>query len=104
MKSTDTTSFTRQQYFNKECSHREYYAQFVSIGTKNRVLRLIGLENLQASKDEHLNDIPLSKWDSVFAGGAPFEINSAMRAAGDFPTMAGLVCIAKEAAHQILER
>ena len=93
---------TRQNYLNGECSHREYYAQFVSEGVKNRVSQAIGDARIKASRDPHFNDIPLGEWDMVI-GVFPANIANAMREAGDYPTLSGAVCIAKEAARQIKE-
>lgn len=91
--------FTRKQYLNKECSHREYYAQFVTEPVKARVRMCIGWERLKNSTDEHLNDIPLRLWDTLGAVGTKREWD----AADDYPTMAGRTCIYKEAARQIIE-
>jgi hypothetical protein len=66
---------------------------------KWRLVRYIGLDRLLESKDEHLNDIPLRTWDLFIAG--PLAIT--MKSVGDFMSMAGNVCIAKEAARQIIE-
>lgn len=94
--------FTRQQYLNKECTHRQYYAQFVTQGIIDRVLRGIGKEKIINSTDEHLNDIPLQKWDCLLPT-FPSSIANKMRECGDHPTLAGAVCICKEAARQIQE-
>lgn len=93
--------FTRKQYLNKECSHREYYGQFVTPRVLAVVKRQIGTKAINNSTDPHLNDIPLSKWDAVFFGGFHNDMAKIMRDLGDFPTLAGGVCIAKEAAKQI---
>lgn len=92
---------TRQDYMNGKCTHREYYAQFVTEQTRQSVLRNIGLERLQQSTDPHLNDIRLSRWDGLEI--VTREMDAAMREAGDWPSLAGKVCIAKEAARQILD-
>ncbi len=92
--------YTRKQYLNKECTHREYYGQFVNAGTKARVLSGIGLEALKKSTDPHFNDIPLHKWDRLVPkcpGSAGFA------KAGDYYTLADGVSLLKEAARQILE-
>lgn len=93
------TEFTRKQYLNNDCTHREYYSQFVTDGYKNAIKSFIGLENLMQSKDKNLNDIPLNKWDN-----APLTtgVNQKMLELGDYLTLAGKVCIAKEAARQII--
>lgn len=98
---------TRKEYMSADRkdgkAHRAYYAQFVTPGTKARVLAVIGRAGLLASKDASFNDIPLPRWYWVCPRLIPVELNKAMRAAGDYPTPAGLVCIAKEAAQQIVE-
>lgn len=82
--------------------HREYYGQFVTDRVKRCVLQTIGQADLVASKDEHMNDIPLKRWDAVMPL-VHADIAAKMRLLGDYPTPAGTVCIVKEAAKQILE-
>lgn len=94
---------TRKEYLDGAVSHREYYAQFVTEGVKQLVEKRIGIDRLKKSTDEHLNDIPLKTWDNLFSTGVPKYIGDKLREAGDFPTMAGAVCILKEAARQILD-
>ena len=91
---------TRKEYLNHDCTFAEYYGQFVDSGVMARVLHVISLDELTNSNDEHLNDIELSRWDAVLAP-FPKHIGDQMRECGDFPTMAGAVCIAKEAARQL---
>jgi len=93
---------TRKQYLDKENTHREYYSQFVTQGVKNRVLQRFDMETLKAGKDEHFNNTPLQAWDNLLSP-VPFEIAGKMRECGDYPTMAGSVCILKEAALQLVE-
>lgn len=88
---------TRQQYIDQECTHSEYYAQFVTESTKRVLMRTIPLASLLASNDPNLNDIPLIRWDNL-----PTPIGS-MKAWGDSVSLAGKVCIYKEAARQIIE-
>jgi hypothetical protein len=94
--------YTRQEYLEQKCSHRNYYGQFVTQQVLSRVMSYIGSSVIVKSKDPHFNDIPLARWDAMFPT-CPGDINNAMRACGDYPTKAGLVCIAKEAAKQIQE-
>ena len=49
--------YTRQQYMDKECTHHQYYSQFVTQATKDFVIREFGMKKLNASKCEHLNDL-----------------------------------------------
>ena len=91
---------TRKQYLNGECTHREYYAQFVDERTKHHVRFGIGMKTLRASTCEHLNDITLKRWDRLVPcapGSGKF------KEAGDSYTLSGGVCMLKEAAKQLLE-
>lgn len=91
--------FSRQQYLNKECTHAEYYGQFVTGAVKSAVRCSIGKDAIVKSNDPHFNDIPLAKWDRL-----SFPVSSKkIKEAGDYLTKAGFVCIAKEAARQIKE-
>lgn len=80
--------------------HRSYYAQFISAATINRVVSSIGKARLLASTDAHLNDIKLIDWDN-----ASYCIPVAIKFTdvGDYATLGGTVCVAKEAARQWLE-
>jgi hypothetical protein len=101
-------TYTRAEYMKDaqqegkgpSAAHRRYFGQFVTDGTKYRVLSVIGLDRLKASTDPHLNDIPLALWDKLtpkLPGSAGFS------KAGDYYTLANSVCLAKEAARQIIE-
>ena len=91
---------TRQQYLNNECSHREYYAQFVDDNVKKSVLSVISKKRLLQLKDEHLNDLALATWDRI---GLSYSTVNKLKAAGDGYTLAMAVCVNKEAARQIIE-
>lgn len=100
---------TRTEYMNTHAGldrvksaalHRAYYAQFVNAATIGSVVSHIGRALLLQSKDPHLNDIPLDKWDRV---GAYMPMDVTFRSVGDYATKAGLVCVAKEAARQWIE-
>ena len=99
---------------NNEITHDEYYSQFVNDGVKQKVVRCIGLNALLRSKDEHLNDIPLNKWDCMggfaFSGSRmtmkPTNIRPIsygdIKEAGEDVSASTLVCIYKNAAKQII--
>lgn len=55
----------RKDYITGKITHDEYYGQFVTESAKHHVRYCIGIETLKASKDPHLNDIPLEKWDRL---------------------------------------
>lgn len=106
---------TRKHYLNNEVTHRKYFAQFVNKAVKQEVLDYIGKDALLNSKDEHLNDIPLKKWDALagysFFNGKlivkPYDIKpinlDLIKQANETASCATLVCIYKEAAKQIIE-
>lgn len=101
-----TTKFTRAQYLNQECTHEQYYNQFVTPAIKSLVKNSLGLDKLKEAYEagESLNTIPLTKWDSMsqFIGKDPYFLNVPMKEVGDFLTLAGIVCIAKAAARQLI--
>lgn len=107
---TTTQKFTRSDYMEKRCSHRAYYGQFVSSHVKQLVVDRIGLPRLMASKDEHLNDIPLQLWDSFWVSHTPsmhikppLTIGALLREAGEGNSASTGTCILKEAARQVIE-
>lgn len=108
----------RKEYLNNPRGtegHREYYAQFVTEDIKQKVLAKIGRKAILSSTDPYFNDIGLAEWDALFGvhngrmgsdikPRCSAEVDRLMREMGDYPTLAGLVCIAKEAARQIKEQ
>lgn len=81
--------------------HRRYYAQFAGPGAIAYVVGYIGADALRASSDRSFNDIPLHRWDGL-THRLPLAVSFQSR--GDYATLGGLVCVAKEAARQWLER
>lgn len=94
--------YTRQQYINGECTHDEFYAPFITKRMKQIVLQRIGMEQLNRSEDEHLNDIPLHSWESL-----PYIYSVSIKykqLTGDYLTVSGWVCLYKQAAKQLMEK
>ena len=89
----------RKDYLDGKVSHEDYYGQFVNDNVKRIVLSYIKLEDIKNSTDEHMNDIPLCKWDQIKFNNCG--ITKKMEEAGDYLTLAGIVCIAKYAARMI---
>jgi hypothetical protein len=81
--------------------HRRYYGQFVTASTRAFVAHCIGIDKLLASRDPHFNDIPLKQWDNLVTS---LPLAKRFEAVGDYYTLASGVCVAKEAARQIVER
>lgn len=110
--------YTRQQYLNNECTHRQYYAQYVNEEVKNNLAKNISIDRLLASTDEHLNDISLKEWDNLSGFDfdfnrqlisryntiphSIFELGKELNEGGISP--ATMVCIYKEAARQSIEQ
>jgi hypothetical protein len=94
-------TITREQYLkgNGEQNHRAYYSQFVNPSIKETVKNTVGIDALLKSNDPHLNDIPLKIWDNMMTSG----VNDKMLKLGDYLTLAGKVCVLKEAARQLIE-
>jgi hypothetical protein len=82
--------FTRKDYLNNTCSHSEYYRQFITDNTIKIVKQYL-FKEIKKSKDKHFNDIPLKIWDTI-----PLCCKS-LTPCGDYLTLAGKVCILKEA-------
>jgi hypothetical protein len=97
----DPSHLTGAPAADRRAAHRRYYGQFVSEATIRRVVQAIGADALRRSTDQHLNDIPLEQWDRLTPH---LPLARRFEAAGDYATLAGLVCVAKEAARQWLEQ
>lgn len=93
---------TRSDYIAGNVSHREYYGQFVDRELKQGLVQDLGIEKILASKSEAFNDIPLAIWDCLPCMRS-VTMTEKLVACGDFPTLAGLCCIAKEGARQLRE-
>lgn len=95
------TLFTRKQYLDNECTHDQYYGQFVTESTINTVLSYFSKEKLieYYASDKKLNNIKLSVWDRMPLYAATYK----MKDCGDYLTMSGHVCILKRAARMIIE-
>jgi hypothetical protein len=107
---------TRKDYLaGSAYLHRAYFAQFVTTDTREAVKLAIGLDRLRTSTDAHLNDIPLHEWDALVGYPGDTQCSppawrvllpidrAAIKAAGEVISCSTLICIAKEAARQLIE-
>lgn len=94
---------TRKDFTAGKVTYKDYYGQFVNSSTKARVLAEFTLEELLASRDGHLNDLELKRWDRIAGGVSSQLCAGALRQAGDIPSLGSAVCILKESALQIIE-
>ena len=60
-----TTFYTRQQYLNGDVDHNTFFSQFLDKETEKELLNNISLDEINKSTDEHMNDIPMKKWDMI---------------------------------------
>ena len=96
--------YTRKDYMQGKCTHREYYGQFVNVPVKNVVSDCIGENIILHSTDPHLNDIPLKRWDNLNDVIRSMCGSSLAKANGTGGvSLSDTVCVAKEAAKQIQE-
>ena len=94
--------YKRSDYMAKRCTYDEYYQQFVTVGVKLEVARRFGLNHLTEAyeQDKSFNTIPLKKWDDTHI--LYKTVCERLHEAGDFPTLSGQVCIAKQAARMLV--
>ena len=99
--------YTRKQYLNNKCTFEEYYSQLVSESTKKTVLNYFSKEELEKmyKKDNHFNSVSLDIWDNIGAIANRREnLSSKFKELDDYCTLAGLVCVVKTAARQIINK
>lgn len=94
--------FTRNDYMNNKCTHEQYYLQYATPGIVARVKRSVNLDILRKCKtDDEIRAVyPLTFWDNVI-GLCPADVAKMMRENGDYPTLAGMVCLAKAVANSL---
>lgn len=90
---------TRKEYLDGSVTFEEFYS---SVAKEARINfdNSPDLERVVAALkagDKHLNSIPLAYWDRKAAVAAP-RIASALKLHGDFYSLAGGVCVMKQAA------
>lgn len=98
--------FTRSQYMSRECTHREYFGQFVTDGTKKKIVNAFGMRKLIASyKDDSsfgTKQTPLSRWNFVCVLTSD-QCELLWDLSGHPASLSDAVCIYKEAARQIMQ-
>ena len=98
--------FTRYDYLSKQCTHAEYFGQFDSPAVRRAILRVIPMSDLMASRDPHMNDIKLSRWDNIrLDGEALRKLTIANGHAGVSHyvyAQSDIVCLAKEVAKRMV--
>ena len=94
---------TRKIYLAHDCTHREYYGSIVAeIGLEFQYDSPL-LKLARNSTDEHYNNIPMERIDSMGFMIHP-KAKTALESRGDFLSLAGLCCIVKEALRQAIDK
>lgn len=98
--------YSRNDYMDVKCTHREYYSQFVDKNVKSLVLSMFNVNQLVNHFNSEIGKqgyIDLKQWDKL-AGGydTKLKINMLIKAV-DYVSLAAAICILKEAAKQIVE-
>ena len=104
---TETKLFTRKDYLAGNCTYRQYCGQIVRLAgirfSKQDKIVKDCTPSDQRTVDEHYNHIGLPTWD-ISSGSARREICKALKQCGDSWSLAGGVCVIKEAVRQAVER
>ena len=98
---------TRKEYLNKTTGvksmeiasaiHREYYGQFVDETIKRSILQRFTVSQLKKV------EIPLYEWDKLAVLVTTETLKRKLEKCGDRASIAGVICILKEAAQQFIE-
>jgi len=96
--------YTRKDYLNGACTHKQYYAQLVRPALVEQIILTFGMEKLTSPKnDGHFNHIDLKYWDTL-THNIEMPKQSDWKMVEDYPTMAGMVCVLKAAARMAVEQ
>lgn len=103
--------FSKDDLMQKKVSHHIFYSQFVTDRTIEHVKKVIGHQQIMASRCVYFNDIPLKKWDDMigwgrngtngFANMLPYDIHAYRVCVGEVTYFSDLICVAKCAATYI---
>lgn len=95
--------YTRQDYLDHKCTHREYYAQFVNDLQKRMIFEVWSAKELARAWEDNeafnTHETKVERWDRI---ACPID-HRIMDEAGEHSAKAMRVCVLKEAAKQIVE-
>lgn len=92
--------WTRKDYLDKKCSHKEYYDQFVNVEILSYIKAALG-DRIRKSTDPHFNDIPIGTWDCRVETIHLLVSKDLIRETGQGWSLSSGVSIAKAAARRI---
>jgi hypothetical protein len=99
--------YTRQQYLANECTHDEYYRQFVDDFILHIVEQVFTLPVLRTAyaEDPVFNTIPLKRWDTLTSTIFYYsKCQDKLKQSGDTFSLGTGVCILKAAAKILVEQ
>lgn len=87
---------TRQDYLEGRATHEQYYGEICADYYPHFDIPFVESVALALERgDEHLNSIPLVRWDARCPRPVPAALAAKFRERGDYATAAGLVCVMK---------
>lgn len=91
--------FTKNQFLKDECTHTEYYSQFITPDGIKLVEASPAFKKLKASGSTNLSDMPLAQWDCI---GTAWDASNLLTTLGDHWSLGISVVINKIIAAHIL--
>lgn len=98
--------FTRKEYMDKEISHKDYYAQFVTYNLQKYVVNSFTSKKLSILRKEYdsgnvhlscIDAVPLKLWDNLQFSVYNLVPRSVTDSCGEVRSLSTAVCIAKAA-------
>lgn len=101
---TDTNTvkaqFTKKAYMAGECTHEQYYAQFITDDGIAMVQRSTAFKRMIKKGSKDTSSVEVQVWDLIGTDG---EAVMLLKSLGDFWSISAAVCINKAIARQLLE-
>lgn len=94
---------TRSGFITGKYTFAEYYTAVLTTAGITRMSQCSLLDLARASSDPHFNDIPLHVWHG-YAAAYQSTLSRALRAHGDFWSIAGGVCAIKQLVRNTIDK
>ena len=92
--------FTKKAYMAGECTHEQYYAQFITDDGIHMVQRSTAFKRMIKKGSKDTSSVEVQIWDLIGTDG---EAVTLLKSMGDCWSMSAAVCINKAIALQLLE-
>lgn len=96
---TQQTSFSRKEYMENKCTHKEYYDQFITPAGIELVSKSVAFKKLMKNNSEDLSSVTINFWDLI---GTAHDAVALLNSKGDTWSLASAVCINKAIAEHII--